>query len=597
VVGNPPFIGTKRMKHALGDGYVEALRKTWPEVPESADFVMYWWHHAAELVRAGELRRFGLITTNSLRQAFNRRVLEVHLSDSKRPLSVVFAIPDHPWVDSAEGAAVRVAMTVAQKGRASGQLLLIEAERSGDEDAADLELSIRSGFVNPDLTVGANTTLASPLLANSGIAGMGVALHGSGFTLEPDIALRIRAHGSDVVKGYVGGRDLVRVTRERYLIDFFGMSQDEALRANPAAFQHVIDYVKPERDHNNRAALKRLWWRFGWERPVLRYALRNLSRYIGTPETARHRIFQFIDGSMLADHKVVCIADARGETLGILSARVHTTWAHAAGGRLGAGNDPVYNKTRCFDPFPFPASNEPQVKRIRALAEDLDAHRKHQQTANPKLTLTGMYNVLEKLKSGEPLTAKEREVHEQGLVSILKQLHDELDLAVLDAYGWGNLAPLMEIVNGNAQPATAGVADREEARRALDQALLERLVALNAERAAEERRGLVRWLRPDFQQPEGAPAAAQDEIDLGEAAAAVATITRRPWPKTLTEQVKAVAETLAAIPEPVTEAELAARFTARGPWRRRLANILEMLVTLGQARQEGSHYRAVGDAR
>ena len=74
VVGNPPFIGTKRMKQALGDGYVEALRKTWRQVPESADFVMYWWEKAAELARAGKLTRFGFITTNSLRQAFNRKV-------------------------------------------------------------------------------------------------------------------------------------------------------------------------------------------------------------------------------------------------------------------------------------------------------------------------------------------------------------------------------------------------------------------------------------------------------------------------------------------------------------------------------------------
>jgi methylase of polypeptide subunit release factors len=47
IVGNPPFIGNKRMREALGDGYVEALREAWPDVPESADFVMYWWDHAA----------------------------------------------------------------------------------------------------------------------------------------------------------------------------------------------------------------------------------------------------------------------------------------------------------------------------------------------------------------------------------------------------------------------------------------------------------------------------------------------------------------------------------------------------------------------
>ncbi len=79
IVGNPPFIGPARMRDALGDGYTEAVRATYPDVPESADFVMYWWHKAALLVRAGKVARFGLIATNSLRQTFNRRVVEGHL--------------------------------------------------------------------------------------------------------------------------------------------------------------------------------------------------------------------------------------------------------------------------------------------------------------------------------------------------------------------------------------------------------------------------------------------------------------------------------------------------------------------------------------
>ncbi|MDX9710117.1 MAG: hypothetical protein RBT64_11240, partial [Trichloromonas sp.] len=149
------------------------------------------------------------------------------------------------------------------------------------------------------------------------------------------------------------------------------------------------------------------------------------------------------------------------------SPAIHVTWALAAGGRLGVGNDPRYNKTRCFEPFPFPDGTEGQKERIRQLAEALDAHRKRQQALHPDLTLTGMYNVLEKLRENQPpsvppgqggrvgfapspdkgrageglrlaeaLTAKEKTIHEQGLVSILKQLHDELDAAVAEAYGW-----------------------------------------------------------------------------------------------------------------------------------------------------------------
>jgi hypothetical protein len=104
VVGNPPFIGAGAMRGALGDGYVEALRGVWPQVPESADFVMHWWHRAGQMVRAGESERFGFITTNSLRQTFNRRVVQQATGDGR--LSLVYAVPDHPWVDNANGAAV-----------------------------------------------------------------------------------------------------------------------------------------------------------------------------------------------------------------------------------------------------------------------------------------------------------------------------------------------------------------------------------------------------------------------------------------------------------------------------------------------------------
>ena len=120
VVGNPPFIGNKRMRIALGDGYVEALRKTWKSVvPESADFVMYWWHIAATLVREGRITQFGLITTNSIKQTFNRRLVIGHL-EAKTPASITYAIPDHPWVDSSDGAAVRISMTVVTSGCKEG---------------------------------------------------------------------------------------------------------------------------------------------------------------------------------------------------------------------------------------------------------------------------------------------------------------------------------------------------------------------------------------------------------------------------------------------------------------------------------------------
>jgi hypothetical protein len=147
------------------------------------------------------------------------------------------------------------------------------------------------------------------------------------------------------------------------------------------------------------------------------------------------------------------------------------------------------------------------------------------------------------------------------------------------------------------RPAASGAsADRSEAKRLLDETLLDRLVALNAERAAEEKRGLIRWLRPEFQNPQGAGSAVQTEIESTDETGTVAPLgaaaAKQPWPKDLTEQIKAVASVLAEARGPQTEDDLAARFTGRGRWRERLPKILDMLVALGRAHARDGSYVA-----
>ena len=172
----------------------------------------------------------------------------------------------------------------------------------------------------------------------------------------------------------------------------------------------------------------------------------------------------------------------------------------------------MYVKTRYFETFPFPAEDTGLTpvlaERIRTLAEQLDAHRKQRQAAHPDLTLTGMYNVLDKLHHGEALSAKDKTLHEQGLVSVLRTLHDELDAAVLTAYGWQDLGPAP---CGQDEASTT-------ARAAWTDALLQRLVDLNTRRAAEEATGTIRWLHPEYQDPAAhatEPQAKQTAMDLG----------------------------------------------------------------------------------
>jgi hypothetical protein len=654
IVGNPPFIGASAMRAALGDGYTQTLRATWPAVPESADFVMYWWHHAACLVRAGAAKRFGFITTNSLRQTFNRRVVQAALggeavsaaaghagglmlpnAQKSAPgtprsglpaLSLAFAIPDHPWVDGAGDANVRIAMTVGAAGAHEGRLLTVAEERSGaDGGEVQVTLAEQRGLLHADLRVGANVASAKPLMANENLSNRGVQLFGAGFivTRGEAAALGLGAiPGAERhIREYCNGRDLMGSSRDVLVIDAFGLTVDKLRERFPAVFQWLVERVKPERDLNNRDSYRNNWWLHGEPRKVMRTQLADLPRYIATVETAKHRVFQFLDGSILPDNMLVALASDEAAWLGVLSSQVHVEWALAAGARLGVGNDPRYNKSRCFEPFPFPHEDTgltPELtERIRSLAEQLDAHRKARQAAHESVMLTGLYNVLEKLRRGEPLNAKDKALHEQGLVSVLQSLHDELDAAVLQAYGWSDLG---------AVPW----AD-EAARAAWTETLLERLVALNAKRAAEEAAGTVRWLRPEFQDPARRAAAASVRAEPVEAqrppqgergvgvqtslagvettaqaqaradeaadsaalapALPVAATTTQPWPPSLPEQVRAVAQLLAASPAPLPLASIEAAFKGKGPWKKGLPRLLDTLEALGRARQEGGGWR------
>jgi len=600
VVGNPPFIGAATMRRALGDGYVDAVRATWKEVPESADFVMYWWHIAAETLRNGALQRFGFITTNSIRQTFNRRVVEAHLNGAtphpnpppqggRESISLVFAIPDHPWVDASDGAAVRIAMTVAEAGEQEGVLHTVRGETDSDEDARSVELTTRRGKLHADLTVGANVAGAKALVANSNLSNRGVSLFGAGFIVSPSDAIALGLGAipglEKYIRQYRNGRDLTQSPRGVLVIDLFGLTADDVRRRFPAVYQWVLERVKPERDENNREVRRRNWWLFGETNPKLRNQLAGLSRYIATVETAKHRIFQFLDADILPDNMLVNIAIDNIYPLGILSSRIHVIWALATGGTLE--NRPRYNKTRCFETFPFPDAANEQAARIGDLAEQIDAHRKRQQAQHPDLTLTGLYNVLEKLRAGEPLNGKDKGVHQQGLVSILRELHDDLDCAVFAAYGWNDLADALVGKPGATTPLPDKPAEQLEA----EEELLRRLVDLNTQRAAEEAQGRIRWLRPAYQNPEArsaerSPAQQERMTDL-DAAIAPEPAAKRPWPKTMREQVAIIRELL--ILGPRSAEQLAACFQ-RKPVKA-VSAVLDALEAMNLARREAGGWR------
>ncbi|QTR52626.1 class I SAM-dependent DNA methyltransferase [Thiothrix unzii] len=599
IIGNPPFIGAAPMRATLGDGYVEALRKAWVDVPESSDFVMYWWHKAAETVRASKAQRFGFITTNSLRQTFNRRVVQAQL-EAKEPLSLIFAIPDHPWVDSGDGAAVRIAMTVGQGGDLAGTLQTVTAESTTDgEDAHNIEFKTRTGKLHADLTAGANIAAAKALQANLGISSPGVKLHGSGFIVTREEAALL---GFGTIPGiekhireYRNGRDITQSPRDVLVIDLFGLDADGVRQQFPCLYQWILERVKPERDQNNRAIYRDYWWLFGEPRKEWRRMYANINCYIATVETSKHRTFVFLDKNILPDNKLINLAMDDAWLFGVLSSRVHVRWADVTGSRLGVGNDSVYVKTTCFETFPFPDASDEQKAEIRTIAEKIDAHRKRQQAAHPTLTLTNMYNVLEKLRSGEVLNDKDKVIHAQALTSILQELHDNLDRAVFAAYGWDDLAA--ELVGKPG--ATTPLPDKPEAQAQAEETLLSRLVDLNTQRAAEEANGTIRWLRPDFQAPDkqaSTPLSQQEDLaladdDSGSHSEVEGNIpaAKRDWPKLLRDQIKIVREELIIAPRSVKA--LAVLFKrSKIP---DIENVLDGMVELGAITTDGQVYWVV----
>ncbi len=577
VVGNPPFVGGKDIRGRMGEGYAHALWAAHPEMNESADFVMYWWDRAADLLtrKGTRLKRFGFVTTNSLSQVFQRRVMERHLK-AKKPVSLLMAIPDHPWTKATrDAAAVRIAMTVAALGAHEGRLFEVTKESGLDTDAPEIALRETRGPINSDLTVGADVTTLPALKANDFIASRGMQLMGAGFIVTPAAAehfgLGRRPGLENHIRPYRNGRDITGTSRGVMVIDLFGLEASEVRARFPEVYQHVLETVKESkdaggrpngRDVNNRASYKKYWWVFGEPRRELRPALKGLPRYIATVETAKHRTFQFLDASILPDNKLICLALDDAFCLGVLSSRWHVVWALRTGGWLGVGNDPVYVKSKCFDPFPFPDAAERLKARIRAAAEELDVLRKRQQAEHPRLTLTQIYNVLEKLRAGAALNEAEEAVKTKGLVLIVKELHDEIDRLVAEAYGW-----------------PADLSDEE---------IVARLVALNAERAKEEKRGLVRWLRPDYQRQRAGLAetqgAAEAEAQIEAKLEFAQGRTQKPlFPTSDLERTAAVFAALVAADKPLDAASLAKLFRQGAKAEPAIARVLASLARLGHA--------------
>ncbi|MHB1329876.1 MAG: DNA methyltransferase, partial [Gemmatimonadales bacterium] len=549
IIGNPPYLGRPKKRDALGDGYVDALKTAYPTVSEDVDFVMYWWWLASLAVGGSAPRRAGLITTNSLRQLRNREVISMA---RRTGVQLVWVIADHPWVDDTAGAAVRVAMSVLGQARTAGLTEVLTV----DERANVVSRTVT--VVHDDLRRGVDVAAAAavPLQANRGLSSQGFKVAGRGFVLTCAEATNIRSMDEryrSVVRPLLSGRDITTRLSHSFVLDF-GLLDDSHARSYEVPFQIAYDRVHNVRQGRRSESQRTAWWRFDRPRPELRTALSALRRYFATPEVSRHRIFVSEPVDTAPDGTIVAVALDDSFSYGVLLSSTHTLWSLRASGTLE--DRPRYNKSLAFDAFPFPDPVSHKRERVGQIAEQIDVHRRAALARDDRVTMTGLYNIIEKNRTGVPLSVKERTIHEVAACSVLQELHDELDALVAEAYGW---------------PWPIEGED-----------MLERLVALHDERVEEEKSGLIRWLRPDYQIPRFAPAAAAAELALTKEITAtpsqgVATVMA--WPSSAVEQLSAIKSVAARVGTDST-AILSAFIKANEPLVRRHLETLTMMGEL-----------------
>lgn len=480
IVSNPPFLGDKFMRGALGDTYVDALRTAYQgRVPGGADLCCYWFEKARAQVAAGKCRRVGLLATQGIRGGRNREVLE----RIKQTGDIFFAHSDRDWI--LDGANVHVSMVAFDDGA--------EQERLLD--------GIKVGQINANLTATVDTTKATPLAANDGVCIIGTQKNGA-FDISFDLArqwleLPLNPNGrpnSDVLMPWSNGSDVTQRSSDRWIVDF-GVSMTEAEAAlYETPFEYLRQHVKRERQKNRREVYRLKWWLHAEPRRAMREAIAGLGRFIVTPALSKHRTFTWMEHPTLADKQLAVVARDDDSFLGILQSRVHELWARGTGTQLREVESGFrYTPSTCFETFPFPDASLAHRRAIGEAARELEALR--QRWLNPPewvreevlefpASVDGPWRTMVRKPNRAGIgTARyvrlipkdeeaARQLRGRTLTTLynepptwLTHAHRRLDAAVFAAYGWSpgisDEELLAKLVQLNLQRAGLGALDFE----------------------------------------------------------------------------------------------------------------------------------------
>ncbi|AKG21292.1 Eco57I restriction-modification methylase domain-containing protein [Calothrix sp. 336/3] len=415
IVGNPPFAGKNTTINANAPGYQDWLKEVYPESHGNADLVAFFFRRAFEILRKGGT--FGLIATNTIAQGDTRNT-------------------GLRWICQHQGTIYNAQKRVKWAGQAAVVVSVINVFK-GIYQAKKLldnrEVPLISAFL---FHAGGNEN-PTVLLANAEKSFQGSIVLGMGFTFDdtnPEATPIAEMHrliekdakNAERIFPYIGGEEVNSSpthTHQRYTIDFFDMSEEEAWEY-PDLMQIVKDKVKPIRDVQKRDALRIRWWQYAEKRPGLVRAIASCDRVLVCLFCNKYLSFTFLTSECVFANTLNIFPLATYSAFCTLQSRIHEIWARFFGSSL---EDRLrYTPTDCFETFPFPENWETNPT-LEAIGQEYYEYRAALMVRNNQ-GLTDTYNRFHDPEERDPDILK------------LRTLHTAMDKAVLEAYGWGDIS-------------------------------------------------------------------------------------------------------------------------------------------------------------
>ncbi|MDP2273795.1 MAG: N-6 DNA methylase [Archangium sp.] len=448
-VGNPPFLRGGDVSSSFGDGYRDWLLCLHADAHGNSDLVAHFFRRAWHLL--GINGCMGLIATKTISQGDTRTTGLLPIINAG---GLIFsATPIMKWPGAA---GVSIAVVHVAKGSV-GEPVRSTIVFNGQQVEQ----------INSRLRPKREPPVPQKLAANRGLQSKGVDIYGEGFALEPDERdelLRLDARNDERIFEYIGGEEVNSEPEQkpsRYVISFGSMALVEAEQSWPTLVSRLRETVQKERsklrDNDINRRLKEFWWQYWADRPEMAARLRRIPRCIVTANVTKHLMMSFQPTTRIFSKQLFVFPFPTERHLVLLQSRIHELWARLLSSSL---EDRLrYAASDCFENFPFP--EESPFATLDSLGERLDAERNSYLKAN-QVGLTTTYNRL-----------KDEAVNDPAIIS-LRRLHEEVDRAVLDAYGWTDVKV----------PPYCGATPAEL--EAFEDDVLDRLFDLNERRAKEE---------------------------------------------------------------------------------------------------------------